>query len=79
MHRFDYLMTTQNKQKKLVKLVNYLDQVQLERILLSWQDTSQQRIKKYNENLGMVALINDSQKKFQVSLKLHLLNMELNQ
>lgn len=63
MHRFDYLMTTQNKQKKLVKLVNSLDQVQLERILLSWQDTSQQRIKKYNENLGMVALINDSQKK----------------
>lgn len=62
LHRFDYLMTVKNKQKKLVRLVNHLDQVQLERILLSWQDTSQQRTTKYKENLGMVALINDSQK-----------------
>ncbi|MDF0728252.1 DUF1829 domain-containing protein [Cytobacillus sp. S13-E01] len=62
LHRFDYLMTVKNKHKKLVKLVNHLDQVQLERILLSWQDTSQQRTTKYKENLGMVALINDSQK-----------------
>jgi hypothetical protein len=63
MHRFDYLMSVKHKQKKLVRLVNHLDQVQLERILLSWQDTSQQRATKYNENLGMVALINDSEKK----------------
>ncbi len=62
MHRFDYLMNVKNKQKKLVRLVNHLDQIQLERILLSWQDTSQQRISKYKENLGMVALINDSTK-----------------
>lgn len=62
LHRFDYLMTVQKKQKKLVKLVNHLDQVQLERILLSWQDTSQQRTTKYKESLGMVALINDSHK-----------------
>lgn len=63
LHRFDYLMTVKDKQKKLVRLVNNLDQIQLERILLSWQDTSQQRVSKYKENLGMVALINDSQKK----------------
>nr|WP_259548001.1 DUF1828 domain-containing protein [Heyndrickxia oleronia] len=61
-HKFDYLMNTRDKQKKLVRLVNYLDQVQLERVLLSWQDTSQQRLIRYNENLGMVALINDSEK-----------------
>lgn len=61
-HKFDYLMTVKNRQKKLVRLVNYLDQVQLERILLSWQDTSEQRKAKYDENLGMVALINDSEK-----------------
>ncbi|MDX6047474.1 DUF1828 domain-containing protein [Bacillus paranthracis] len=62
MHKFDYLMTTKNRQKKLVRLVNHLDQIQLERVLLSWQDTSQQRLKNYNEDLGMVALVNDSEK-----------------
>jgi hypothetical protein len=62
LHRFDYLMTVQNKQKKLVRLINNLNQVQLERTLLSWEDTSKQRASKYQENLGMVALINDSQK-----------------
>jgi hypothetical protein len=62
-HKFDYLMNTKNMQKKLVRVVNHLDQIQLERILLSWQDTSQQRLIRYKENLGMVALINDSEKK----------------
>ncbi|MGG3998839.1 DUF1828 domain-containing protein [Anoxybacillus kestanbolensis] len=62
-HKFDYLMNTKNMHKKLVRVVNHLDQVQLERILLSWQDTSQQRLVRYKENLGMVALINDSEKK----------------
>lgn len=62
LHRFDYLMTVQKRQKKLVRLINHLDQIQLERTLLSWQDTSQQRTSKYEENLGMVALINDSEK-----------------
>lgn len=69
MHRFDFLMTVQNKQKKLVRLVNNLDQIQLERILLSWQDTSEQRAAKYNQNLSMVALINDSQK--EIPSKFH--------
>lgn len=58
-HRFDYLMTVKNKEKKLVRLINNIDQVQLERVLLSWQDTSQQRIKRYKENLSMVVLVND--------------------
>lgn len=62
MHRFDYLMTVQNKRKKLVRLINNLNQTQLERVLLSWQDTSNQRKELYNENLGMVALINDDKK-----------------
>lgn len=61
-HRFDYLMNVKNKEKKLVRLVNNLDQVQLERTLLSWQDTSKQRLKRYKENLGMVVLINDKNK-----------------
>lgn len=59
-HRFDYLMNVKNKEKKLVRLVNNLDQVQLERVLLSWQDTSQQRTKRYKENLSMVVLVNDA-------------------
>lgn len=61
-HRFDFLMNVKDKEKKLVRLVNHLDQVQLERILLSWQDTSQQRIRRYKENLGMVVLVNDKNK-----------------
>src|SRR5699024_8656362 len=55
-HHFDYLMTVENRNKKLVRLINHLDQSQLERTLLSWQDTSQQRKSVYGENLGMVAL-----------------------
>lgn len=61
-HRFDYLMNIKNKEKKLVRLVNNLDQIQLERVLLSWQDTSQQRMKRYKENLSMVVLVNDKNK-----------------
>jgi len=48
--------------KKLVTLVNHLNQTQLERSLLSWEDTSIQRFEKYNDNLGMVVLINDKEK-----------------
>lgn len=58
-HRFDYLMYVKNKEKKLVRLINNIDQIQLERALLSWQDTSKQRIKRYKENLSMVVLVND--------------------
>lgn len=61
-HTFDYLMNTANRPKKLVHLINYLDQAQLERTLLSWQDTAEQRKEKYDENLSMVALINDSER-----------------
>lgn len=61
-HHFDYLMTVQNREKKLVRLINHLDQTQLERTLLSWTDTSKQRESKYGEHLGMVALINDKNK-----------------
>lgn len=59
-HRFDYLMNVKNKKKKLVRLINNIDQIQLERVLLSWQDTSQQRTRRYKENLGMVVLVNDN-------------------
>lgn len=61
-HHFDYLMTVKNRNKKLVRLINHLDQTQLERTLLSWEDTSQQRTSKYGESLSMVALINDKDK-----------------
>ncbi|PIC71379.1 hypothetical protein CSV77_04950 [Sporosarcina sp. P16b] len=61
-HHFDYLMNVHNREKKLVRLINHLDQTQLERTLLSWSDTSKQRESKYGENLGMVALINDKDK-----------------
>ena len=62
LHRFDYLMTLKHKQKKLVKLINNLDKSQVERTIMGWQDTTEQRTSKYNENLKMVALINDSEK-----------------
>ncbi|MBU5467061.1 DUF1829 domain-containing protein [Virgibacillus sp. MSJ-26] len=62
-HHFDYLMTLQNKEKKLVRLINNFNQPQVERTLISWQDTHEQRKNKYNENLKMVALINDNEKK----------------
>src|SRR5690625_2203515 len=48
-HHFDYLMTLQNKEKKLVRLINNFNQTQVERTLISWQDTHEQRKNKYNE------------------------------
>jgi len=61
-HRFDYLMNTANRSKKLVKVINNLDQTQLERTLLSWSDTNEQRKASYNNTVSMVALINDKDK-----------------
>ncbi|WP_040227253.1 DUF1829 domain-containing protein [Bhargavaea cecembensis] len=62
MHRFDYLMTVKDRKKKLVRLINHLDQTQLERTLLSWQDTSQQRAAKYHDQLSMAVVVNDRQR-----------------
>lgn len=61
-HNFDYLMTISSNTQKLVRLINHLDQVQLERTIYSWQDTTQQRKSRYNEHLSMVALVNDKEK-----------------
>jgi|SRR5690625_3934126 len=68
-YRFDFLMNVKNKNKKLVTLINNIDQVQLERALISWEDTSIQRKEQYDENIGMVTLINDKQKKLSNKFK----------
>lgn len=62
-YRFDFLMNVKNNNKKLVTLINYLTQAQIERALISWEDTSIQRKKLYNENIQMVTLINDKERK----------------
>lgn len=68
-YRFDFLMNVKDQNKKLVNLINHIDQPQLERALISWEDTSKQREEQYDEKIGMVTLVNDKEKRLSSKYK----------
>lgn len=61
-HQFNYLMTTRNREKKIVNIINHLDRTRLEVTLLSWGDTHEERVRLYHDDLKMAVIINDSKK-----------------
>lgn len=58
-YKFDFLMNTKKRQKKVVKVYNNFQKSNVESILASWLDTREERQKNYNDDLRMAVIIND--------------------